>query len=82
LFGDYRLSDFDCSTASGDVMKVKNEYSRQLKDYDRIPKAVLAAIAVSFATQGGDFLDEANERIFEEWQILYQSGIVSQKPFK
>ena len=67
--------------AGGRGIKRRNAYSRTLGGlYDRIPKAVLAAIAVSFATQGGDFLDEAEKRVLEEWTILHQNGIVPQKP--
>jgi hypothetical protein len=42
-------------------MKTSNGYARALKPgvYEKIPKAVFAALAVSFATMGGDFLDEA-----------------------
>lgn len=59
----------------------RNLYADQLGDiFDECPKAVLAAIAVSFATTGGDFLSEARERIAEEWHILHQAGIVPQAP--
>ncbi len=62
--------------------KTTNEYAREIKNYDNIPKAVLAAIAVSAVTCGGDLLDEATERINAEWQILHEAGIVPQKPTK
>lgn len=61
-------------------MKTLNSYARELKLYGSMPKAVLAAIAVSLATCGGDRLDEANERVCAEWEILAQNGIVPQKP--
>lgn len=62
-------------------LKVTNEYSNALGPvYGACPKAVLAAIAVSFATVGGDYLEEAQARILREWQILYQNGIVPQCP--
>lgn len=65
-------------------MKRSNEYSEQLGQdlYDVIPKSVLAAIAVSALTCGGDHLEEARERVAKEWMILFQNGIVRQKPPK
>lgn len=44
------------------------------------PKAVLAAIAVSGLTAGGDVLEEARARVLDEWWALYVAGIVPQKP--
>jgi len=61
--------------------KTHNEYAEQLRGmYDDIPKAVLAAIAVSAMTCGGDHLDEAKSLIAEEWQALHNQGIVPQAP--
>jgi hypothetical protein len=61
--------------------KVRNEYQEALGDlYDSTPKAVLGAIAVSFATEGGDKLSEARALVLEEWRILHMNGIVPQKP--
>ena len=49
--------------------KKSNEYADELLGiYDEIPKAVLAAIAVSFATCGGDHLDHAKNYIADEWR--------------
>ena len=66
----------------GDAMTRSNEYADQLGQdlYEVIPKSVLAAIAVSALTTGGDYLEEARERVVEEWSILFQNGIVRQKP--
>ena len=50
--------------------------------YDRIPKSVMTAIAVSFATSGGERIEDATEEILHEWQVLYDNGIVPQKPIK
>jgi hypothetical protein len=47
---------------------------------DRIPKAVVAAIAVSYATSGGDYPQNAQENVSEEWVILYENKIVPQRP--
>lgn len=62
-------------------VKLGNEYAAELgKLYNDAPKAVLAAIAVSFGTCGGDRLDEARAVVLKEWQALYLAGIVPQKP--
>lgn len=62
-------------------MKVKNEYAEAIREiYAQIPKAVLASIAVSCLTVGGDYINEATERVLEEWRILHENGIVPQKP--
>lgn len=58
-----------------------NEYCRQLTHFDKVPKTVLAAIAVSALTCGGDQIDKADERVMGEWWALYRAGIVPQKPF-
>ncbi len=64
------------------VQKKQNEYMNVLpRDfYANCPKSVFAAIAVSLATVGGDYLDEAAARILAEWRALYEAGIVEQKP--
>ena len=64
------------------TLKHTNEYQMELSQFDRIPKSVLAAIAVSFASCGGDNLDEAEAVILDEWRALYAAGIVPQKPVK
>lgn len=61
--------------------KVGNAYAAELGDlYNAAPKAVLAAIAVSFATMGGDEIEQARARVLAEWLTLYRNGIVTQKP--
>lgn len=58
-----------------------NEYADAImRIYNDIPKAVLAAIAVSALTNGGDNLNEALERVANEWLILWCNKIVPQKP--
>ena len=58
-----------------------NEYQGLLGDlYSEIPKTVLAAIAISLASGGGDFLRNARRKIAEEWEVLHANGIVPQKP--
>ncbi len=76
-------------------MKQINEYIGVLGGgvYEKTPKAVLAAIAVSFAARlggeareaedgKGDELQVAQEVVLKEWQTLYDNGIVKQKPYK
>jgi hypothetical protein len=64
-------------------MKASNEYSRQFgRLYSRIPKAVFAAVAFSYTSSGGDDLQHAIQCFMQEWQILFDNGIVSQKPPK
>lgn len=61
-------------------MKIHNSYMLELgKIYSECPKAILAAIAVSSLTQGGDYIDEAKQRLANEWLILPRNSIV-QKP--
>lgn len=60
-----------------------NDYQRELGAmFDEMPKSVLAAIAVSAMTCGGDNLDEAKTLLANEWRILFDNGIVQQKPGK
>lgn len=65
------------------LKNLPNPYQQQLgKLFEDMPKSVLAAIAVSSLTMGGDYLDEAEERAAREWQILFDAGIVPQRPSK
>lgn len=52
-----------------------NAYEDSLGDL-KIPKSVLAAIAVSALTNGGDELEHAKERVLEEWGALYINDVV------
>jgi hypothetical protein len=61
-------------------MALSNEYARLLTWYEEVPKAVLAAIAVSYATAGGDHLEQAEANVAKEWKTLNENGIVQQKP--
>lgn len=63
-------------------LKQHNEYAAQLGSalYAECPKAVLAAIAVSALTCGGDQLEHAAARLANEWQVLHGNGIVPQRP--
>lgn len=61
-----------------------NEYQQAIapKLYERTPKAVFAALAASFAAHyihNGD-LSKIDEALLEEWRILYEQGIVPQRP--
>lgn len=70
------------STWSGRGCKLGNEYERAIGSelYHAIPKAVLAAIAVSLATNGGDHLQLAADGMLAEWLALHEAGIVPQRP--
>ena len=59
-----------------------NEYADTLTHFHLMPKAVLAAIAVSFALalEGTDETARAVARIRSEWDTLHANGIVPQKP--
>lgn len=62
------------------IKNLSNEYSAVLGSaLDDIPKTVLAAIAVSALTSGGDCLENALSLVIGEWDILFANGIVPQK---
>ena len=67
------------------VFKTENSYQKILSAefYQKIPKAVLAAIAVSYVInwQGTD-QEQAEENILAEWYTLHGQGIIPQKPFR
>lgn len=58
-----------------------NEYQGQLVAglFDHTPKSVLAAIAISALTCGGDQLEQATSRLVTEWHVLHLNGIVPQQ---
>lgn len=66
-------------------MKTTNEYAESFGEYREIPKAVFAAVALSFALRlvevegedNGDMFDLAEKLVVEEW---HRAGIVPQKP--
>ncbi|MCE9567412.1 MAG: hypothetical protein K8U57_35880 [Planctomycetes bacterium] len=65
------------------ISNTHNEYAAALDElFDKVPKAVLAAIAVSALTRGGDQLSEAKALLAKEWEILNLNGIVPQRPCK
>lgn len=65
------------------LKNLTNEYQREMGDlFDEIPKSVLAAIAVSALTCGGDQISTARARLAKEWEVLNLNGIVQQKPSK
>jgi len=60
------------------MTKKMNVYAKEVHGYDDIPKAVFAAIAVSFAMRlCEDDFDEARKLIVREWEILERNGIVT-----
>lgn len=63
------------------TMKQTNSYAEQIPSYDDIPKAVLGAIALSFAMRiADDDWEEAKRQLITEWDILHNenNGIVPQ----
>ena len=66
-------------------VKLSNEYAKLLgRLYADTPKAVLAAVMVSYMIRcDGELMlmsDRAQALLADEWQILYENGIVPQKP--
>jgi hypothetical protein len=63
-------------------MTISNEYSRAFGQlYERIPKAVFAAVAYSYCSTGGDLEpDEAVDRFLTEWATLYLNGLGVPRP--
>lgn len=60
-------------------MQKHNAYSSTFPAlFEEIPKTVLAAVAASFGTTGGDHLEQAAYRIAREWETLYNQGIIPQ----
>ena len=59
-------------------LKKRNEYIRMVPEYDSIPKAVWAAIAISFAMRIDS--DIWKDEIWAEWSALHTNGIVPQQP--
>ena len=68
------------------INKKYNEYAEALDPqvYEGCPKAVLAAIAVSLLTCGGDTLADGDvtAKLAAEWDALHLAGIVPQRPSK
>ena len=69
------------------INKLWNDYADIIdaRLYERLPKAVLAAIAVAYITRlnGDDTLridGEVDELLLDEWQALHSNGIVPQAP--
>lgn len=62
--------------------KQGNKYAQQFGgEYERIPKAVFAAVALSFAARycRGD-LGGGTLHFLAEWQVLHENGIIPQIP--
>lgn len=67
------------------VNKTSNEYADLIDSslYEKMPKTVLAAIAVSFALRlAEDDFSQVQDLLVEEWDTLHTAGIVPQKPQK
>ncbi len=64
------------------VFKSENEYQKSIDPalYADTPKAVFAALLVSYLQRMGVEFEEVNSAIAQEWQALYEAEIVPQKP--
>jgi len=66
-------------------LKIGNDYARCFgRMYDKIPKSVFAAVAISYASwacgEEAQTFDVSVERFLAEWKILQENGIIPQKP--
>lgn len=61
---------------------LQNTYARELGDlFDRMPKAVLGAVVVSFADAlTADIELHPRDQVLNEWWALYHNNIVPQRP--
>jgi len=60
--------------------EIENEYQKSISRelFERTPKAVFAALAISYyLNTGSENLDAA---LLDEWKILHEQGIIPQKP--
>lgn len=64
--------------------KTSNEYAEMITIYESMPKAVLAALAVSLVMRvnGSTTPKEVTDELINEWEALYDNGIIPQKPPK
>jgi hypothetical protein len=71
------------------IQNKRNDYLPVVQSiFERTPKAVFAAIAVSFANRldGEDALqrdggtEDLLRAVMEEWDMLHQAGIIPQRP--
>ena len=66
-------------------MKLSNEYVENALSgdfYEKTPKAVFAALAVSLILAQDENFCTVEKRLKDEWEILFENGIVPQKPLK
>lgn len=64
------------------VFKTGNEYQNLINPlfYEKCPKAVFAAIAVSYMVNHGIVqMDEVTVALLDEWKVLHGNEIVPQK---
>lgn len=72
-------------TRPNGVFKTENKYQRLIsrKVYETTPKAVFAALVVSYLlNHQGIEADAIDEEIRQEWKHLNDQNIVPQKPIK
>tara|TARA_R110000824_G_scaffold54123_1_gene149501 strand:+ start:3568 stop:3888 length:321 start_codon:yes stop_codon:yes gene_type:complete len=70
------------TTTTRRATKKSNNYAAVMGHdlFENMPKAVIAAVAVSFASCGGDHFDGVTAKMVEEWNLLHIAGIVPQRP--
>jgi hypothetical protein len=58
-----------------------NEYQKDFPNFERTPKAVIAAVAYSLAMRlSEDDPARAEKLLRDEWRVLHQNNIVPQVP--
>jgi hypothetical protein len=62
-------------------MKTTNNYALSLTGdfFEKCPKAVFAALAISLLRMDNATWEERTEELRKEWEILHDNGIVNQK---
>ena len=63
------------------VFKTENEYQKAIDPalYTDTPKAVFAALLVSYMQRLGIDFGDVDQAIRDEWQALIDAGIITQK---
>lgn len=58
-----------------------NEYQHEYPNFEKTPKTVAAAVAISLALRlCSDDIEAARKMVASEWASLNDAGIVPQKP--
>jgi hypothetical protein len=64
--------------------KLGNTYQKSINPrlYQNTPKSIFAAIAASYQINHDTEFETVDDYILNEWRLLYEQGIVPQKPPK